>query len=118
MLHDNKPLFLQIIAKYSTPSPTVAGFIPLRDSVLVQKAKSEAQTTSGIAIATSEDDEEDNTGTVLAVGPGKFASNGEVIPPGRSVSDKVIFKKFSAAETLIEGEKYEVVSASDCLAKW
>ena len=69
---------------------------PLRDYVVLEKAKEEEKTKSGI-ILTEQPKEEPGKGIVVAVGPGK-TENGAVIPVELKVGQKVVYKKYSGTE--------------------
>jgi len=55
-------------------------------------------------------------GTVVAVGPGRIAMNGSVIPTGIAVGDKVLFERRAAQKVEIEGEEYLVFLTDHILA--
>ena len=63
---------------------------PTLDRVAVRPEKIEQKTKSGIITSTG-DKENKNTGTVVAVGPGRYDSNGNLIPMGLKAGDKVVF---------------------------
>ena len=52
----------------------------------------------------------------MAVGPGKFFENGQLIPMSVKVGDKVMFKKYSPDEIKIDKKEYLLISESDILA--
>ncbi len=63
---------------------------PLRDCVVVTKdTDNETRTASGILLVSNV--KPVLTGTVLAVGSGKVADNGAVVPLEVKVGDKVVF---------------------------
>mmetsp|Transcript_3310 Transcript_3310/g.10711 ORF Transcript_3310/g.10711 Transcript_3310/m.10711 type:complete len:239 (+) Transcript_3310:40-756(+) len=92
-------------------------FCPLRDRLLVRLAEAQSETSSGIALATG-DDEAATQGEVVAAGPGRMTSAGEVVPVGISAGEHVLFGKYAGADVSLPGGKFKVVHASDCLAKW
>ncbi len=83
---------------------------PLNENVLllVEKAKQEKTTASGIIIPDSANTR-DNTGKVIAVGT--------VENPAISEGDIVLYKEFSGKEYEFEGNNYVFVPYSDLLAK-
>lgn len=92
-------------------------FRPSLDLVLLAVKEAPKETTSGIALALDEDD--DNTqGEAVAVGGGRYNSHGELVPPTIAVGENVLYKKGSGVTTEIEGKKYVLVSALECIAKW
>ena len=52
----------------------------------------------------------------MAIGAGKILDNGTVAKMSVKVGDKVMFKKYSADELEIAGEKLILISESDILA--
>lgn len=96
---------------------TPDNFNPIQDSVLLKVAEAAKETTSGIALALDNNDDS-YQGQAVAVGAGKVSMQGEAIPPSISVGDNVLYAKGRGIDTTLEGKKYVVVSASDCLAKW
>lgn len=63
---------------------------PTLDRVAIRPEKIEQKTQGGIIVSTGEK-ENKNTGVVVAVGPGKYADNGKLIPMGIKPGDKVVF---------------------------
>jgi len=108
---------LDVLGKFAGASPVVAEFAPTADTVLVATAESATETTSGIALALDESDD-DNKGEVVAVGEGKVSSEGAALPMSLSVGDNVLFAPNSAKEVTIDNKKYKLVSSPNCLAKW
>jgi chaperonin GroES len=90
-----------------------------RDNVLVRVDTSEKATEGGILIAkTSSADKRPSTGEVIKVGPGRTASNGELMPMEVSPGDMIKFRDFAGNEVEIEGQEYCVVKMADILAKF
>ena len=90
---------------------------PLADRVLVEPAVAEAKTASGIIIPDTAK-EKPQKGTVVAVGPGKYAEQtGNLIPINQKVGDTVLYGKYAGTEISIEGEEYLIMRTSDILMK-
>ncbi|PIU08997.1 MAG: co-chaperone GroES [Candidatus Moranbacteria bacterium CG_4_8_14_3_um_filter_34_16] len=89
---------------------------PLHDNVVVKPAGVEEITASGIFLPETADKEKPEQGEVVAVGPGKFFENGQLIPMSVKVGDKVMFKKYSPDEIKIDKKEYLLISESDILA--
>ena len=70
---------------------------PLGDRVIVKADEAEAQTASGLYLA-SESKEKPQTGTVIAVGEGKIDKDGNKFPVPVKVGDKVIYSKYGGTE--------------------
>lgn len=90
------------------------------DNVLVRVTDSkEDETASGLVIAaTAKKGSKPSTGEVVKVGPGRMASNGEIMRVDISEGDMVKFRDFAGNEVMIEGEEYSVVRMPDILAKF
>ncbi len=84
---------------------------PLGDRVLVKRMKSEEKTDSGIIIPDAAK-EKAQTGTILAVGPGRRDTNGTVIPLEVKAGDVVYFSKYSGNEA---GDEYLIIREDEIL---
>ncbi|MGB8367349.1 MAG: co-chaperone GroES [Candidatus Babeliales bacterium] len=84
---------------------------PLGDRVLVKRMETEEKTGAGIIIPDAAK-EKAQTGTVLAVGPGKKNTNGSVVPLEVQVGDVIYFSKYSGNEA---GEDYLIIREEDVL---
>jgi len=82
---------------------------PLRDCLLVQRVEKEEKSAGGIYFPDSAKEEKSQIGRVLAVGSGKHAADGSIIPMQVQVDDLVFFGKFSG----IDAEKDLVVLRED-----
>lgn len=87
----------------------------VEDKVIIKIAVVEEVTESGLYIPDSATAMPE-TGVVVSVGPGRVAANGEVIPTGISVGDKVLFQQRAAQRIEIEGEEYLVFLVDHILA--
>ncbi len=72
-------------------------------------------TESGIILAGSAEEKQD-LGEVIAVGPGKKADNGQIIPVDLKVGDKVLFGKYAGQAVKVDGEELLVVREEEILA--
>lgn len=89
------------------------------DNVLVKVDDSEEETSGGLIIAsTAKKGSKPSTGEVVKVGPGRMASNGEIMTVDISVGDMVKFRDFAGNEVSIEGGDFAVVKMTDILAKF
>lgn len=92
---------------------------PLADRVLVKRLDSEdKKSASGIIIPDTAQKEKSKTGLVIAVGPGKYGDEGDLIPMIVKVGSKVVFNsgwdnEVKAGE---DGEEFFLVKESDILA--
>lgn len=88
---------------------------PLHDRVVIKQDAVEEQTVSGIIIPTQAQ-EKQYRGTVLAVGPGAWDSNGQRVEMSVAVGDKVLYGKYAAQEVKVEGETYLIVKEAEVYA--
>lgn len=73
---------------------------PLGDRVLVRQLEAEEKTTGGIIIPTQAQ-ERPARGIVLAVGPGRVDSSGDLVPVEIQVGDEVDYSKFGGVKVSI-----------------
>ncbi len=89
---------------------------PLADRVVVRPSRGdEKKLPSGIIIPDTVDKEKPATGTVVAVGPGRY-DDGDLLPMSLSVGDTVLFSKYGYDEVKIDGEEYYILTESSVLA--
>lgn len=88
---------------------------PLADKVVTRLTEAEETTKSGI-ILTAAAKEKPQVAEVIAVGPGAYDKNGNLIPMTVKVGDKVLVAKYSGTDVKLDGEEYSIVSLSDILA--
>jgi chaperonin GroES len=88
---------------------------PLGDRVVVEAAAAEEKTASGIFIPDTAK-EKPQVGTIVAVGPGRYADSGTLIAPTVKVGDKVLYGKYAGTETQYEGTDYLIMRESDIFA--
>ena len=90
---------------------------PLHDRVIVKPAPAEEKTSSGLIIPDTAK-EKPQRGTVVAVGPGKYAEQtGNLIPVKQQVGDVVLYGKYAGTEISIEGQDYLIMRTADILMK-
>ena len=88
---------------------------PLNDRVLVKRLESEERTASGLFIPDTAK-EKPSKGEVVAVGPGKHADDGKLVPMTVKVGDMVLFNKYAGTEVKIDGAEHLVMREDDILA--
>ena len=89
-------------------------FKPLGDRVVVKQDEVQ-ETTKGGLLLTSNSKEKPQTGTVMAVGEGRYDSNGKLIPMPVATGDKVAYSRYGGQEISIDGEEYMLFRADDLL---
>ncbi|MGE3920806.1 MAG: co-chaperone GroES [Gammaproteobacteria bacterium] len=88
---------------------------PLQDRVIVERAPEETKTSGGIVIPNNAA-EKPAKGKVLAVGPGKRTSNGEICALDVKVGDQILFGKYAGTEIKIDDKEYIVMREDDIMA--
>lgn len=90
---------------------------PLGSRIVIQAFPIETKTKSGILLPESVK-EEFSKGTVVSVGPGGIAGNGQRITPEVKAGDVVLYKFSEYADQKIEldNEEYQIVSAESIIA--
>jgi chaperonin GroES len=89
---------------------------PLDDRIVVRQNEAEEKTASGLVIPDTAK-EKPQQGEVLAVGPGRRADTGELIPLDLTVGDTVVYSKYGGTEIVVEGEDLLILTSRDVLAK-
>lgn len=89
---------------------------PIGDRIFIEIAPVETMTASGIYIPETAQEKPLN-GTVVAVGPGRYAElTGNLIPLTVKVGDKVQYRKFAGQETTVDGKDYLILSENEIYA--
>ncbi len=88
-------------------------FIPDSDRVLIEADAAEERTAGGLIIPDTAK-EKPQKGTVVAVGPGKYADlTGNLIPMRKKVGDKVLYGKYAGNEITLNGKEYLIMKQDD-----
>ncbi|KRN57142.1 co-chaperone GroES [Carnobacterium divergens] len=88
---------------------------PLGDRVMIEVAKEEEKTVSGIVLPGSAQ-EKPQTGTIIAVGEGRILENGTKVEMAVKVGDVVLFEKYAGTEVKYDGKEYLVLKEHDLVA--
>lgn len=89
---------------------------PLGDHLVVKVSKEDKVTKSGIVLPDTIDKEKQETGEVVAVGPGKLLDSGARAPIDVKAGDKILFKKYALDEFKLEEEEFGTLQLSDVIA--
>ena len=93
---------------------------PLSGNIIVESSPEETTTASGILLPDSANKEQQDRGTVIAVGPGKMLESGSRQAIDVKIGDLVIFKKWGKEEIEIDDggtkKKYLIVSVDEVMA--
>lgn len=87
------------------------------DRVLVERFAKETTTKGGIVLPDKAVGKVLNA-TVVAVGPGGRAHNGEIIPVSVKPGDKVLLPEYGGNKIEIDSKEYYLFRDSDILGKW
>jgi chaperonin GroES len=87
---------------------------PMQDRVIVKRMEEEEKTKGGIIIPDSAK-EKPQEGTVVAVGPGKAADNGQIVAMTVKEGDRVLFSKYAGTEIKIDDEEHLIMREDDIL---
>jgi chaperonin GroES len=90
--------------------------VPLSDHLVVEATPKETQTASGFYIPENKEGKPES-GTVIAVGPGRMKDDGSFSTMDINVGDKILFKKYAPDEFEVDGKKVLVLAENDVLAK-
>eukprot|EP00343_Euplotes_focardii_P008554 CAMPEP_0205820194 /NCGR_PEP_ID=MMETSP0206-20130828/2805_1 /ASSEMBLY_ACC=CAM_ASM_000279 /TAXON_ID=36767 /ORGANISM="Euplotes focardii, Strain TN1" /LENGTH=99 /DNA_ID=CAMNT_0053114663 /DNA_START=79 /DNA_END=378 /DNA_ORIENTATION=+ len=91
--------------------------LPTFDRILIRRAESISKTAGGVLLPESSQ-KKSPIGEVIAVGPGRRSSDGEVVPISFKVSDKVLLpESYLSNEVELDDEKYILVKEDDIPAK-
>jgi chaperonin GroES len=89
---------------------------PLHDRVLVKRLEVKETVKGGIIIPDTAK-EKPQEAEVIAVGKGRVAEDGKVIPLEVKKGDKVLIGKFSGSEVTINDEEHVILREEEILAK-
>lgn len=108
-----------ILVKYTGDELSLETADVIRDNVLVSvNADEEESTAGGLLIAATSNKKRPSTGTVVKVGAGRMAANGEVMEMDVAIGDMVKFRDFAGNEVKLDDKEYSVVRMVDILAKF
>lgn len=88
---------------------------PIRDRIVVQLVDVEITTASGLIIPDAAA-EKPSQGDVLAVGTGKVAEDGTVVPMAVKVGDRILFSKTAVQKVKVDNEEFNFVYETDVMA--
>jgi len=88
---------------------------PLSDHVVIEPLREEKK-KGGIILPDTIEKERQEKGKVIAVGAGKFDSNGKRIPLEVKKGDVVIFRKYGPNEVKVGEKEYLICREEDILA--
>lgn len=88
---------------------------PIRDRIVVRTLEAETVTKSGIVIPDNAA-EKPNQGEVLAVGTGRVAADGQIVPMEIKSGDRVLFGKLAGQTVKLDNVEYHILKEDDVMA--
>jgi chaperonin GroES len=88
---------------------------PLHDRIIVDRLEEGEQQIGGIIIPDSAK-EKPQRGTVVAVGKGRVAKDGKIVPLDVKAGDQILFGKYSGQEIRLDGKDLFIMKEDDVLA--
>ncbi|WP_319558069.1 co-chaperone GroES [Thiomicrorhabdus sp.] len=89
---------------------------PLQDRVVIRRVEEKKESAGGILLPGSAQ-EQQNTGEVVAVGPGKASDSGTIVAMTVKVGDQVMFGQYSGQEVKDDsGEPLLIMREDDIIA--
>jgi chaperonin GroES len=85
---------------------------PLGDRVVVKPAPAEEKTKGGIILPDTAK-EKPVVGEIIAIGPGRRADDGKIVPVDLKVGDKVLYGKYSGTEVTLNDKEYLIMREAD-----
>jgi chaperonin GroES len=99
----------------ATATASATKLRPLGDRVVVRPTPREEMTKTGIVLPDTAK-EKPQEGTILAVGPGAFDTEGKRVAMDVKVGQKVLYGKYAGTEFKLEDDELLIVSQKDILA--
>ena len=87
---------------------------PLHDLVLVEPSETVTKTATGLVIPDTAA-ERPNTGTVIAVGPGRY-DNGTFVETRLAANNRVLFSKGIGNKVKVDGKEMLLIREQDIIA--
>ena len=100
----------------TTITKTSTNIKPLSDRILIRPTEQKEMTESGIILPDTAK-ERPQEGEVVAVGPGRYLSNGKRLEMELKSGDKVIYSKYSGTEIEADDGELLLLGSNDVLAK-
>jgi chaperonin GroES len=91
--------------------------MPLLDRVLVEKIVPKKTSPAGVLLPESATSKSLNEGKVVAVGPGSYSREGQIIPVSCKVGDTVLLPEFGGTQIKVEGKEFVIYRDDEILAK-
>ncbi len=96
---------------------TKVAFKPIGNRIVVEPSEDEAEKSTGGIYIPDTAKEKPQSGTVVAVGPGKLTDEGQRVPMEVEVGDSIVYSKYSGTEYKEGDTEYVVLREDDVLFK-
>ena len=89
--------------------------VPIRDRIVIKLLEAETKTASGIVIPDAAT-EKPSQGDVLAVGTGRIAEDGTIVPMVIKSGDRVLFGQHAGQTVKVDNEEFRILREEDVMA--
>ena len=89
--------------------------VPIRDRIVIKVVEAETVSAGGIFIPDAAA-EKPSQGNVLAVGTGKVAEDGTVVPMVIKAGDRVLFSQHAGQTVKLDNEEFRILREEDVMA--
>ena len=88
---------------------------PLYDRIVVKRITDETEKTAGGLFIPDSAKEKPQEGEVIAVGQGKRADDGKLMPLDVKAGDRILFGKYSGSDIKMDGEEFMIMREDEVL---
>ena len=88
---------------------------PLFDNVVIEHVEQNDKSSGGVFLPDTAK-EKPQEGVIKAVGDGRVLDNGTKLAMNVKVGDRVLYRKYSGSEVMIDGTEYLIIPEKDILA--
>lgn len=105
-----------LLAKEEAKAPAEFKGRVLGENVLIRTKSADVSTPGGIILPDiAQQRQQPNSGTVIAVGPGREGADGRVLRPSVAVGDRVVFSAYAGTKVEIGDEELLVLAEKEIL---
>jgi chaperonin GroES len=88
---------------------------PLHDRIVVKRIDEDTEKTAGGLFIPDSAKEKPQQGEVVAIGKGKRAEDGKLIPLDVQAGDRILFGKYSGSDIKMDGNEYLIMREDEVL---
>src|SRR5580658_3787177 len=88
---------------------------PLYDRIVVKRIEDDTEKTAGGLFIPDSAKEKPQQGEVVAIGKGKRAEDGKLIPLDVQAGDRILFGKYSGSDIKMDGNEYLIMREDEVL---